>query len=71
MAKVMLREKEGKTLFYVAKKDMEETIASLEFDSEEKWGGEVKLTNGDVWHITPMAKKMPCEVEAKRLSQGE
>ena len=71
MAKVMLREKEGKTLFYAAKKDMEETIASIEFDTVEKWGGETKLTNGDVWFITPMVKKMPCEVEAKRLSQGE
>ena len=46
MAKVMLREKEGKTLFYAAKKDMEETIASIEFDTVEKWGGETKLTNG-------------------------
>lgn len=71
MAKVMLREKDGKTLFYVAKKDMEETIASIEFDTDEKWGGEVKLTNGDVWLITPMAKKLPCEIEVKRLSQGE
>ncbi len=43
----------------------------IEFDAREKWGGETKLTNGDVWFITPMVKKMPCEVEAKRLSQGE
>ena len=71
MAKVMLREKDGKTLFNVAKKDMEETIASIEFDTDEKWGGEVKLTNGDIWFITPMAKKLPCEIEVKRLSQGE
>jgi len=69
MAKVMLREKDGKTLFYVAKKDMEETIASIEFTSEEKWGGEIKLTNGQTWFITPMVKKMPCEVEAKRVSE--
>ncbi len=41
----MLREKEGKTLFYAAKKDMEETIASIEFDTVEKWGGETKLAN--------------------------
>jgi nitrogen fixation protein NifT len=67
MAKIMLREKNGKTLFYVAKKDMEETIAAIEFDSAEKWGGEVKLTNGETWLIAPMVKKMPCEVEAKRL----
>ena len=71
MAKVMFRQKDGKTLFYVAKKDMEETISTIEFDTDEKWGGEVKLTNGDVWYITPMAKKLPCEIEVKRISQGE
>jgi nitrogen fixation protein NifT len=70
MAKIMLREKNGKTLFYIAKKDMEETIATVEFSSDEKWGGEVKLTGGQIWFITPMVKKMPCEVEAKRLSEG-
>ena len=69
MAKVMLREKEGKYLFYVAKKDMEETIAKIEFDSDEKWGGEVELENGQVWNIPPFIKKLPCEVEAKRISE--
>lgn len=68
MAKIMLREKDGKYLFYVAKKDMEEIITVLEFDSEEKWGGNVTLENGEVWNIPPFAKKLPCEVEAKRLS---
>jgi len=27
---------------------MEETVASIEFDMVEKWGGETKLTKGDV-----------------------
>ena len=71
MAKVMLREKEGKTYFYVAKKDMEEVISNLEFESDEQWGGEVTLENGDVWYIKPGPKKLPDEVEAKRLSTGE
>jgi nitrogen fixation protein NifT len=70
MAKVMLREKDGKVKFYVAKKDMEETILSIEFDTDEKWGGETKISNGDVWHIPVGPKKLPCEVEAKRLSIG-
>lgn len=69
MARVMLRENsEGKVLFYVAKKDMEEIIETLEFDSEEKWGGEVELTNGDTWYIKPGPKKLPGEVNAKRVS---
>lgn len=72
MAKVMLRENdEGKVLFYVAKKDMEEIIESLEFDSDEKWGGNINLTNGDVWYIAPDVKKLPNEVNAKIVSRGD
>ena len=72
MAKVMLRENdEGKILFYVAKKDMEEIICGLEFDSDEKWGGNVNLTNGDVWYIAPGPKKLPDEVDAKIISRGD
>jgi nitrogen fixation protein NifT len=72
MAKVMLRQNdEGKVLFYVAKKDMEEIIDSLEFDTEEEWGGNVNLTNGDVWYIKPGPKKLPNEVDAKIVSRGE
>ncbi|MGE4510000.1 MAG: putative nitrogen fixation protein NifT [Sulfurimonadaceae bacterium] len=72
MAKVMLRENdEGKILFYVAKKDMEEIIESLEFDTDAKWGGEVNLTNGDVWFIDPQPKQLPNEVNAKIISRGD
>ena len=72
MAKVMLRvNDEGKTLFYIAKRDMEEIIVDLEFDSDEKWGGNVNLTNGDVWFIEPQAKTLPDEVVAKIVSRGE
>ena len=68
----MLREDDkGKVLFYVAKKDMEEIIESLEFDSDEKWGGNVNLTNGDVWYIQPGPKKLPDEVNAKIISRGD
>jgi len=71
MAKVMLREnEEGEIFFYVAKKDMEEIIESLEFDSEEKWGGNVELTNGDTWYIEPDVKKLPNEVNAKIITRG-
>lgn len=72
MAKVMLRENgEGKVLFYIAKRDMEEIIEKLEFDSDEKWGGNVNLTNGDVWYIEPTLKKLPNELTAKIVSRGE
>ena len=72
MAKVMLRlNDESKTLFYIAKRDMEEIIVGLEYDSDEKWGGNVNLTNGDVWYIEPQAKKLPDEVVAKIVSRGD
>jgi nitrogen fixation protein NifT len=72
MAKVMLRlNDEGKILFYIAKRDMEEIIQGLEFDSEEKWGGNVNLTNGDVWFIEPGVKKLPNEVNAKIITRGD
>lgn len=72
MAKVMLRENDnGQVLFYVAKKDMEEIIESLEFDTDEKWGGNVNLTNGDVWFIDPAPKNLPDEVNAKIITRGD
>ncbi len=69
MAKVMLSERNGKLNFYLAKKDLEETIISVEFDSAEKWGGEMVLANGEKWFVEPKAKKLPGEFEAKRLSE--
>ncbi|MDD3769991.1 MAG: putative nitrogen fixation protein NifT [Sulfuricurvum sp.] len=70
MAKVMLRyDSTGAISFYVAKKDMEETIVKSEFDSEERWGGEVELSNGETWYIEPCVKKFPSEVVAKRLGE--
>lgn len=56
MPNVMIRRKEnGNLLFYVAKKDMEETIQSVEVDSPETWGGKVVLTDGSEYYIDPMS----------------
>lgn len=68
MAKVMLRENNGEISFYVAKKDMEETIVSLEFDTDENWGGEVELSNGETWWIQPGPKQLPKEEVCKKIS---
>ena len=68
MAKVMLRESDGVIYFYIAKKDMEETIESLEFDGDDKWGGEVELSNGETWWIQPGIKKLPKEEVCKKLA---
>ena len=69
MPSVMIRQTaDGKLSFYVAKKDLEETIDTLEFDSAEKWGGEVKLADGSMFYIDPMpAPKLPMTIRAKKL----
>jgi nitrogen fixation protein NifT len=56
MPSVMLRRNDtGGLLFYVAKKDMEETIATVETDTDAAWGGEVELTDGSRWYIDPVS----------------
>lgn len=68
MAKVMLRQDGDKIYFYVAKKDMEEVIETIEFEDEDNWGGEVTLTNKEIWWIKPEAKNLPKETVCKKLS---
>ncbi len=70
MPSVMIRQTEsGELSFYVAKKDLEETVSSLEFDSPEKWGGEVELADGSKFYLEPQepAPKLPITLRAKRL----
>lgn len=56
MPSVMIRRNEaGGLLFYVAKKDMEETIDTVETDTDDSWGGEVTLTDGSKWYIAPIS----------------
>ena len=56
MPSVMIRKSDaGTLLFYVAKKDMEETIATVETDTPDTWGGEVELTDGSKWYVDPIS----------------
>jgi len=68
MPSVMIRQTaDGKLSFYVAKKDLEETIVSLQFDGDEKWGGEVVLSDGSKFFIEPVARpKLPTTLRANR-----
>lgn len=68
MAKVMLREVDGIVSFYFPKKDMEETIMEIEFDTEENWGGNAVLSNGETWWIQPGVKKLPKEEVCKKIA---
>jgi nitrogen fixation protein NifT len=74
MPEVMIsRNKENdKLIFYVPKKDLEETIDSIEFDTPEKWGGEVILGDGQAFYLEPIAMpKLPITLRAKRAGGGD
>jgi nitrogen fixation protein NifT len=69
MPNVMIRTSQaGELLFYVAKKDMEETIATVEVDTNAEWGGEVELTDGSRWYIDPVSPRpsFPTTLRFKR-----
>ncbi len=69
MPSVMIRKNDnGDLLFYVAKKDMEETIATVEKDSADEWGGTVVLTDGSEWYIDPISPppEFPTTLRFKR-----
>ncbi len=69
MPNVMIRTSDaGELLFYVAKKDMEETIATVEVDTDAQWGGEVELTDGSRWYIDPISPRpsFPLTLRFKR-----
>ena len=59
---------EGVLSAYVAKKDLEEPVVSME--KPEMWGGEITLANGWVLALPSMAPgtSLPITVEARRLS---
>jgi len=56
MANIMIqRGSKGEYVFYLPKRDLEDAIVSMEFDTPEKWGGEIKLNNGGSYYIEPQA----------------
>ena len=70
MPKVMLRRSSsGSLVFYVAKKDLEAEVASVEFDRPDKWGGELVLDDGSRYFVEPFdaPPKLPVTVQAQRL----
>ena len=70
MPSVMLRRNaEGSLLFYVAKKDLEESVVSVETDTSQAWGGEVELSDGSRYFIEPVSPppSFPTTLRFKRL----
>ena len=73
MPKVMLRKSAGgKLVFYVAKKDLEDEVVSLEFDRPDKWGGQLQLRDGSRYYVDPLdaQPQLPVTVRAQRLDGG-
>ena len=73
MPNVMIRKNdEGNLTLYVAKRDQEDPIASIEHTADDCWGGEIVLTDGTAYYIEPMSKApdLPLTVRAKRGGEG-
>jgi len=73
MANIMIQGCKGAYVFYLPKRDLEDNIVSMEFDTPEKWGGEIKLNNGGTYYIEPQAApaRLPISLRAKRLDAAE
>lgn len=74
MANIMVRKlADGSLSFYLPKRDIEDSITSIEFDTPEKWGGEIKLGNGGVYYIDPIPApaRLPISVRARRVDGVE
>ncbi len=72
MPKVMFRKTKDETLsFYVAKKDLEAEVRSLEFAGPDKWGGEIELDDGSVYFVEPLDSepKLPITLRANRVRE--
>ncbi len=69
--KVMIRRGPKGYTVYVPKKDLEEDVVATQ--SEELWGGWVKLKNGLVLELPAMDKAttLPITVSARVLSSAE
>lgn len=73
MANIMIRKGAEGYIFYMPKRDIEDLIVSIEFDTPEKWGGEIRLKNGGVYFIDPQKapERLPYSVRAKRIDGVE
>ncbi len=73
MANIMIRKGAQGYVFYMPKRDIEDSIVSIEFDSSEKWGGEIRLGNGGVYYIEPQPApaRLPLSVRARRIDGVE
>ena len=61
-------------MFYLPKRDIEDQITSMEFDTPEKWGGEIRLKQRrHLLHRTAKRApaRLPYSVRARRIDGVE
>lgn len=69
MPNVMIRRNEaGQLTLYVAKRDQEDVIVSIEKTGEDGWGGTVELADGTSYYLPPLDSepKLPITIRARR-----
>lgn len=74
MPKVMLRKgPTGSLVFYVAKKDLEDEVLSVEFDQPDRWGGELLLKDGSKYYVPPLEgpPQFPVTLRAQRVGERD
>jgi nitrogen fixation protein NifT len=69
MANVMIqKDPRGGLVFYLAKKDHEARIVTIELDDDHVFGGELTLDDGSRYYVDPLTPpKLPVTVRARRL----
>ncbi|HEX8545065.1 MAG TPA: putative nitrogen fixation protein NifT [Pseudomonas sp.] len=72
MPSVMIRRTpQGQLTLYIAKKDLEETVVSLEHDRPDCWGGKITLADGTAYYLEPLSTppRLPVTFRATRASE--
>ncbi|MBQ1782091.1 MAG: putative nitrogen fixation protein NifT [Gammaproteobacteria bacterium] len=71
MANIIISENSKGLVFYLAKKDLEEQITHLEFNSADRWGGVIELGDGSRYVIDVLDAKprLPISLRARRESE--
>lgn len=69
MPNITLRKVDQQLTAYIAKKDLEANVVSLEFSDANKWGGKVSLSDGNCFYFSPL-DSIPSLPITIRMSRG-
>lgn len=68
MPNIMLRKQDGILTGYIAKKDLEAEVVSLQFEEQDRWGGKVILSTGASFYFDPLPSppRLPITIRMRR-----